>query len=626
MTSTHDMYLELPFSTITNSKFKLLYDSNKPNSLQHPRKNLNYLTLSQINKISQTQNALSILMINSRSLNKNFIKLETLITQLNFTPTIIFVSETWIQPNKPLLYTLKGYSFHHSCGNNKSAGAGFFIKHNLNFKIINNYNLNVINCDEIWAELTIPGSKSIIFCSLYRHPEYQIDEFKNNLLKRIETLNNQNKQFIIGGDININLLNDNNFTTLYKNDIFSLGTQQLTQFPTRIQNNQKSLLDHFYTNIEENKFITKGLSYFISDHVPVITLLNTHTINKSQYKRKIIRDMKKFNFKNFSNELQQNLATLDLNSPDISGNSLWKNFNDILTTNFNKHAPLKIQSHKEHKKFMTPWITNGIIKSIKIKQKLYKKAITKTNILNWIRYKSYRNRITKLIQHSKQNYYKSEIIKSKSNPGKLWKTLNNIITIKKNINTSAEIKLYDIDNSLINDPEKVSSTFNQYFANIGPKLSEQIKSNSPNPVYQTINKHIIKDSFFLPPFTINEIKTYIKNLNPNKSTPKHSVPTKVIKMGSEILSPVITKNFNICIEQGVFPDQLKAAEIRPIYKNKGDKFQANNWRPISILSPFSKLYEYHIHSHLTKFFNNNNILHQFQYEFRANSSTEMAIT
>ena len=118
---------------------------------------------------------------------------------------------------------------------------------------------------------------------------------------------------------------------------------------------------------------------------------------------------------------------------------------------------------------------------------------------------------------------------------------------------------------------------------------------------------------------------YIKKLHPNKATPKLGIPTKIIQISSKILSPIITKIFNICISQGIFPDKLKLSQITPIYKN-GDKCRINNHRPITILSPFSKLFEYHLNSQLTKFLNNNNILNKFQYGFRSNSSTDMAIT
>ena len=96
-------------------------------------------------------------------------------------------------------------------------------------------------------------------------------------------------------------------------------------------------------------------------------------------------------------------------------------------------------------------------------------------------------------------------------------------------------------------------------------------------------------------------------------------------MSAEIIAPTLKILFNTCIEQGIFPDRLKIAELTPIFK-KGDKLNVSNWRPISLLSPFSKLFEIHLHTQLTKFINKHNILHPYQYGFRRNSSTEQAIT
>ena len=520
---------------------------------------------------------------------------------------------------------MKGYSFYNNPGENKSGGAGLFIKNNINYKIINNYKLNTANCEEIWAELAIPGKKSIIIGSLYRHPSNQIIDFQDNLLKTIETLNELKKHYIIGGDININLLSNKNLVNTYKNELLSQGILQLTQAPTRIQNNQISLLDHIYTNIEDYKFNTKCITFNISDHIPVLTLLHTHKIIEEKADRKIIRDMKKFKYKKFSNDLQDNISKINFNNRAISGDELWETFDDILTSTFNKHAPLKIQSQRECRKQTSPWITNGITKSIKTKQKLYKKAITKTNPLNWTKFKLFRNKLTRTIQEAKQMHYKLEINKAKSNPRKLWKTINNIIKFRKNTNVSPKFELYDTDNSITDDTTKISNIFNKYFVNVGSELSKKITTQTC-PRNKKLKSIVTpKNSFFLKPFTIQEIENYIKKLNPQKSTPRHSVPIYIIKQISTIISPIITNIFNICISQGIFPTKLKSAEICPVYKN-GDKRSVSNWRPISILSPFSKLFEYHLHYQLTNFLDQNNILHNFQYGFRKNSSTEMAIT
>ena len=74
-----------------------------------------------------------------------------------------------------------------------------------------------------------------------------------------------------------------------------------------------------------------------------------------------------------------------------------------------------------------------------------------------------------------------------------------------------------------------------------------------------------------------------------------------------------------------FPTSLKSAEIFPIFK-KGDKKKISNWRPISLLNPFSKIFERHIFNEITQFINKYKLLHNFQYGFRENSSTELAIT
>ena len=75
---------------------------------------------------------------------------------------------------------------------------------------------------------------------------------------------------------------------------------------------------------------------------------------------------------------------------------------------------------------------------------------------------------------------------------------------------------------------------------------------------------------------------------------------------------------------GSFPDRLKYSEIKPIYK-KGDKTQISNYRPISILPVFSKIFEKVLYKRLYNHLSLNNILAKEQFGFRCNTSTEMAI-
>ena len=116
------------------------------------------------------QTRLSILTLNIRSLNANFHRLKLLLTKLGFNPTIIIVSETWINDQKPFLYSLENYIFINKPGENRGGGAGIFLQKNLDYNTIENLNLSVPNCEDLWIKLNLPLNKTLYISSIYRHP------------------------------------------------------------------------------------------------------------------------------------------------------------------------------------------------------------------------------------------------------------------------------------------------------------------------------------------------------------------------------------------------------------------------------------------------------------------------
>ena len=84
------------------------------------------------------------------------------------------------------------------------------------------------------------------------------------------------------------------------------------------------------------------------------------------------------------------------------------------------------------------------------------------------------------------------------------------------------------------------------------------------------------------------------------------------------------RSFDDCIEKQVFPECLKFAEVLPIFK-KGDENLPSNYRPISLLSPLSKVFEKLLHKRMVKIFNKNNLFTPVQYGVRKKSSSAHAI-
>ena len=82
--------------------------------------------------------------------------------------------------------------------------------------------------------------------------------------------------------------------------------------------------------------------------------------------------------------------------------------------------------------------------------------------------------------------------------------------------------------------------------------------------------------------------------------------------------------FKLCIEKGIFTDQIKIAKVTPLFK-KGDNALMDNYRPISVIPYFLKILERIIYNRLYSFFSENNTLHKRQFGFQEQHSTDHAI-
>ena len=110
----------------------------------------------------------------------------------------------------------------------------------------------------------------------------------------------------------------------------------------------------------------------------------------------------------------------------------------------------------------------------------------------------------------------------------------------------------------------------------------------------------------------------------NKSSNINTVPVKILKSICEIISPCLMNIINRSLTTGVFPDSLKKARVTPI-PTEGDKCNLNNYRPISVIPVFSKVFEKVAYTQLYDYLENNSILHKQQYGFRAKKFITLAI-
>ena len=235
-------------------------------------------------------------------------------------------------------------------------------------------------------------------------------------------------------------------------------------------------------------------------------------------------------------------------------------------------------------------------------------------------YKKFRNRVVNELKNSKVKYFQNYFTENKSNMKLLWQGIKNVM--KVNGNEHSICKLIDKNGCKITDPDKIANNFNNYFLNVANKITSNIPRN-PNSALRHLNAPN-NNSFFISPTVPNEVSSIIQSLKKNKSSGPNGIPVKLLKILDPLISVQLSLIINDSFQKGIFPEKLKIAKVIPIFK-KGDTSKNSNYRPISLLSIFSKIFEKLMHQRLYNFLELHDILFQMQFGFRNGHSTNHAL-
>ena len=272
-----------------------------------------------------------------------FSELQVLLTSPGNNNLHIFgLSETKLKAHKPTsVFTIQGFQTPFRKDNCSNGGGGIivYVRNNINAKRREDLETHDIPC--LCLEISPTNGKSFLVVNIYRPPNSTI-EFNDRFEDFIDVISNQEKEFILLGDFNKNLLieeterNWGNFTT-------SLGLTQLVSEPTRVTKDSKTLIDHIYTNTEETIQSVSVKNLFLSDHFAILCNRKYGSpLNKNTHQVLTYRSFKHFDESNFLNDLSlvpweiiQNFESVD----DMV--SVW---NSLFLETLNKHAPEK--SHR----------------------------------------------------------------------------------------------------------------------------------------------------------------------------------------------------------------------------------------------------------------------------------------
>jgi Reverse transcriptase (RNA-dependent DNA polymerase) len=537
---------------------------------------------------------LNIVSLNARSIRNKTDDIEIRLQSMGGID-VVCMTETHLKPEEIDAFSLQNFEGFHSCRINRPGGGGgasIFVREGLNANLVFEYATSENNI----IKIKLIEHNFFIVC-LYRTADtVEFYQTMENLSITPNTL------FV--GDANLNLLDLENTTV---NDYVELMHSSGFVFLNRIHSDSVTrvasgtIIDHFLINNFRFDFKLIFDDQHRLDHrIGLLTIkTNRKPSEQNQQFIKTIIDHTSI-IRNKSLVSLQNATTFD---------ELINKLSEILKSNT---QTIELTKKKTGQK---PWMTQRILEIIKERDKNYRKHIKYTNNTYWERaFIITRNLVQDLVRDRQLEYYSARICEFANDPTRLWEVFNEIIFNKprKLKTVIPALKVADI---LITNEKDIAYTLNQHFAS----AAESVLLNMPDDSYEPPN-YTIEHPFTNTLVTHREIEKALNELKPKAAVGIDEISTKTLKIHKENIIPPLTRLINEHLSNGTFPQILKKGKITPIHKS-GDKLSPDNYRPISVLPVFSKIFEKIIYWRFTNFLEINKIIHPNQFGFMKESST-----
>lgn len=444
--------------------------------------------------------------------------------------------------------------------------------------------------EDLWVRLTIGNGRKLNICAVYLPPplkQQQLDAFLNAVTCVSDSTA---EDTIVIGDFNLGFIEwslddqtvsaTNAIPTNYNNNLgFSLvdfmSTNSFSQY-NFVANDNSKLLDLVFSSLK-NVVVEKSISPIckLDSHHPALIInldfkvhvpLKPKQSNMYNFKS---ADYKLINSKLSSIDWKQCLnkcSEVDLMT-DVFYESLWKIIKE--------HVPKRKRLNHKY----PPWYSRALVGVLKDKEKLRVRFKRHGNPRDEMEYRLIDKRARVLIKNCYRKYVQSTENSIRSNPKTFWSFIKT-----KNSRHNAipsEIKLNDI---VASSGDAICNIFASQFSSVF------CGSTDPCLLNDTVHPMLPQNTLSKIAFTEREVLKAINKIDAAKGAGPDGIPPLFIKKCARHLTLPLTLIFNKSLASSLFPTVWKRAKVVPIFK-KGDCTDAKNYRPISLLSIFSKIFE-----------------------------------
>ena len=337
-------------------------------------------------------------------------------------------------------------------------------------------------------------------------------------------------------------------------------------FPTRFSTLNGSIIDNILCKLSEAS-LTSTSGIFIdqfSDHLSCFISLDLMS-PKHNYTKFV--DLPDYSYDKIM-KLKQTLENVDIYDKldHNSNNDPNENYNILETTiksAIDEAIPSKKIRFNKYKHRKSPWITNGILKSIEYRDNLYEHLkVMQPNSPEYSQSKlnlsAYNIILKNSIISAKKLYYGKCFSRYMSDIKNTYKTINSLLCKSKNDNDLPPF--FRINDVMVYDKQTIAEEFNTYFTNLGPPLADEIASthNKSFRDYLTTSTTGYLSFNYL---SERDIAKIIDNFPPKTSSGHDNLSLKLVKLCKDILIKPITLIVNQMFSTGVFPDRLKLLRL-----------------------------------------------------------------
>ena len=273
----------------------------------------------------------------------------------------------------------------------------------------------------------------------------------------------------------------------------------------------------------------------------------------------------------------------------------------LLSVNFDL---VKYVRRKSGKSMRAPWVSPLILSLIKDRNRKFQIHKNNESFISRQNYIDSRREVKRAVRDAKRKYEIKLAKDSKKEPKRFYGYVNSRKPLKGSIGP-----IKDKDGRLTEIPAEMSKILNEHFTSV---FTVEDSSELGSLVEEVDNSDIC-----ISDITVNEVEIlkYINLMKKSKSPgPDGVYPTHLKELKNELAKP-LRAIFNRSLEDGVVPVDFKRANVTPIFKN-GNRYEATNFRPISLTSVVGKLLESVIRDRIVSHLELNNLIKDSQHGFR----------